>query len=574
MAESRTGAAGDLRPAAEVPAAGIPAADVNPGVPAAHVAAVHAQVPAGVVALRLRGFSKTFPGVRALTAVDMDVAAGSVHALVGHNGSGKSTLIKCLAGVHAPDPGAQAWLAGEALTMGDPDDAERQGLRFVHQDLGIIPELSAMDNVGFVLGFERGTLGRISWGRQSQRTSELLAQFGFTLDPRRPLGEASPPERAAVAIVRAVAGWQAGRGVLVLDEPTAALPAHEVDRLFQLIREVSASGTAVILVSHRLDEVMAIADTVTVLRDGTKVWDGPLAATTLQRLVDLIADTDGQQSQEQEQEQPQAQPRRPAPDQATQSTQSTQAAVPALEIRDLHGRYLRGINLTVGRGELVGVAGLLGSGREELPYIVAGASTEGVTGTVAIGGVPLGAGPGPSIGRAQALGVALVPADRAAEGIFAGFTTTENVSLAALPTLRKRGFVRPARERRFGRSWLSAVHADPGYGPRPISTLSGGSQQKAVLARALSVSPRLLVLSEPTAGVDIGARTVLYDELRRRVAEGLAVLMASSDLEDLLACCDRVIAVRDGVVAGEFTGARMTKAAIAYAMEGAHHEQH
>jgi ribose transport system ATP-binding protein len=586
MAESRTGAAGDLRPAAEVPAAAeVAAADANAGMLAAAVAAAEesAEVPIGVVALRLRGFSKTFPGVRALTAVEMDVAAGSVHALVGHNGSGKSTLIKCLAGVHAPDPGAQAWLAGEALMLGDPDDAERKGLRFVHQDLGIIPELSAMDNVGFVLGFERGRLGRISWGRQSQRTSDLLAQFGFTLDPRRPLGEASPPERAAVAIVRAVAGWQAGRGVLVLDEPTAALPAHEVDRLFQLIREVSASGTAVILVSHRLDEVMAIADSVTVLRDGAKVWDGPLAATTLQRLVDLIADTDGQQARPQEQPQPrrqeqaQAQPRRPALDPVTQSTPAGpvgEAAVPALEIRDLHGRYLRGINLTVGRGELVGVAGLLGSGREELPYIVAGASTEGVTGTVAIGGVPLGGGPGPSIGRAQALGVALVPADRAAEGIFAGFTTTENVSLAALPALRRRGFVRPARERRFGRAWLSAVHADPGYGPRPISTLSGGSQQKAVLARALSVSPRLLVLSEPTAGVDIGARTVLYDELRRRVAEGLAVLMASSDLEDLLACCDRVIAVRDGAVAGEFTGARMTKAAIAYAMEGAHHEQH
>jgi ABC-type sugar transport system ATPase subunit len=176
MAESHTDAAGDLRPAAEVPAAEVPAAEV----------------PAAIV-LRLRGVSKTFPGVRALTAVDMDVAAGSVHALVGHNGSGKSTLIKCLAGVYTPDPGAQAWLAGEPLALGDPDDAERKGLRFVHQDLGIIPELSAMDNVGFVLGFERNALGRISWRRQAQRTSELLAQFGFTLDPRRPLGEASPP---------------------------------------------------------------------------------------------------------------------------------------------------------------------------------------------------------------------------------------------------------------------------------------------------------------------------------------------------------------------------------------------
>jgi ribose transport system ATP-binding protein len=550
MAEAHTGAAGDIRPAAGVP---------------------NTEAPAGAIELRLRGVSKTFPGVRALTAVDMDVAAGSVHALVGHNGSGKSTLIKCLAGVYTPDPGAEAWLAGEPLTLGDRDDAERKGLRFVHQDLGIIPELSAMDNVGFVLGFERNALRRINWRREAQRTSELLAQFGFTLDPRRPLGEASPPERAAVAIVRAIAGWQAGRGVLVLDEPTAALPAHEVDRLFQLVREVSASGTAVILVSHRLDEIMAIADSVTVLRDGANVWEGPLAATTLQRLVDLIADTDSEHPPAQ------AQPGRAAPDPVTPADPADPAgeAVPALEVRDLYGRYLRGISLTVGRGELVGVAGLLGSGREELPYIVAGASSEGVTGTVAIAGVPLlGEGPGPSIGRAQALGVALVPADRAAEGIIPDFTTTENVSLTALPTLRKRGFVGPARERRFGRAWLSAVHADPAYGPRPISTLSGGNQQKAVLARSLSVAPRLLVLSEPTAGVDIGARTVLYDELRRRAAEGLAVLMASSDLEDLLACCDRVIAVRNGVVAGEFEGARMTKSAIAYAMEGAHDEQH
>ena len=367
MAESRIGAAGSLRPA---------------------------EGPAVSSALRLRGVSKTFPGVRALTTVDIDVATGSVHALVGHNGSGKSTLIKCLAGVHMPDPGARAWLGDEPLALGDPDDAERKGLRFVHQDLGIIPELSAMDNVGLVRGFERNALGDISWRRQAQRTSELLAQFGFTLDPQRPLGEASPPERAAVAIVRAVAGWQAGRGVLVLDEPTAALPAHEVDRLFQLIREVSATGTAVILVSHRLDEVMAIADSVTVLRDGAKVWEGPLAVTSLKSLVDLIADTDGQHRGDQD----------PAAD-AQPGRAAAAPAGAALEVRDLHGRYLRGISLTVRRGEVVGVAGLLGSGREELPYVVAGARREGVTGTVALGGETRlscpSSGPGPWASRSS-----------------------------------------------------------------------------------------------------------------------------------------------------------------------------
>jgi ribose transport system ATP-binding protein len=258
---------------------------------AAHGGQPDVEAAAESVALRLRGLSKTFPGVRALVDIDMDIRAGSVHALVGHNGSGKSTLIKCLAGVQAPDPGDRSWIGGEELALGDPEDAERKGLRFVHQDLGIIPELGAADNVGFGLGFERGRLGGISWRRQARRTVELLAQVGFTLDPYRPLVQASPPEPAAVAIVRAVASWQAGRGVLVLDEPTAALPAHEVDRLFHLIREVSATGTAVVIVCHRLDEIMAIADHVTAMRDGVKLWDGPLTSTTPEGLVDLIAST-------------------------------------------------------------------------------------------------------------------------------------------------------------------------------------------------------------------------------------------------------------------------------------------
>ncbi len=516
------------------------------------------------VALSLRGLSKTFPGVRALVDVDMDIRAGSVHALVGHNGSGKSTLIKCLAGVQAPDPGGRAWIGGEELALGDPEDAERKGLRFVHQDLGIISELGAADNIGFVLGYERGRLGGISWRRQARRTNELLAQFGFKLDPYRPLAEASPPERAAVAIVRAVANWQAGRGVLILDEPTAALPAHEVDRLFQLIREVSATGTAVVIVSHRLDEVMAIADHVTAMRDGIKIWDGPLTSTSLASLVDLIANTGGTEDTGVPDRRGEA--AQPAGD--TEGTKLRGDAV--LDARDITSRYLRGMSFTVSEGEVLGIAGLLGSGREELPYIIAGDQTDGVTGTLAINGTVLNA---LSVRQARELGVVLVPADRASEGIIGEFTTTENVSLAGLPTLRKRGFVAPAAEQGFARRWLSAVHADPAFGPRPITTLSGGNQQKAVLARALSVSPRLLVLSEPTAGVDIGARQVLYDELRRRAAEGLAVLMASSDLEDLLACCDRVLVLRDGVITADLEGTRMNKSAIAYAMEGAHDER-
>jgi ribose transport system ATP-binding protein len=504
-------------------------------------------------ALRLRGVSKTFPGVRALRGVDLDVAPGSVHALLGHNGCGKSTLVKALAGVHAPDAGSRAWIDGDELHLGDPEDAERMGLRFVHQDLGIIPELGAVDNVGFVLGYQRRGIRGIDWRSQARVTTELLARFGFELDPWLPLAQASPPERAAVAIVRAVAGWRHGRGVVVLDEPTAALPAHEVDQLFRLIREISASGTAVIVVSHRLDEVMTIADHATVMRAGEIVWNGNLAETSMSGLDGLIADADVADE---------------APARSVMDRAAT-AGVPVLEVRDVTARFLRGVSLSVRAGEIVGVAGLLGSGREELPYVIAGGQIGGVSGSFTMDGTTHAALP---LTTARALGLALVPADRAREGIFGDFTARENVSLPALPRLARNGVFRLGTERSFARHWLQAVHADASADERPITTLSGGNQQKAVLARWLSVAPRVLVLSEPTAGVDIGARLVIYDELRRRAEDGLAVLMASSDVEDLLAACDRVIVLRDGVVVAELEGREMNKPAIVGAMEGVHSE--
>jgi ribose transport system ATP-binding protein len=510
------------------------------------------------IALRVRGVSKTFPGVRALSDFNLDVRSGSVHALLGHNGCGKSTLVKALAGVHAPDPGGRAWIDEEELQLGDPEDAVRKGLRFVHQELGIIPELGAVDNVGFVLGYERGRFGSINWQRQAKRTVELLREFGFDIDPWVPLGEASPPERAAVAIVRAVAGWQRGRGVLILDEPTASLAKHEVEQLFGLIHEVRATGTAVILVSHRLDEVMAIADHATVMRDGQLVWDGDLENMTLGGLVRLIANTAGEEMHDD------------GHISGSTSAPSTLQAPVAAEVRGVTSRYLHGVDIEIHEGEIVGVAGLLGSGREEIPYILAGDLTDGVEGVFSIGGQQ---SEQLSIEKARAAGVALVPADRAREAIFSQFTTGENVTIAALADLRQGRVIRPPQERSFVQRWLEAVHADPDTAGRHISTLSGGNQQKAVLARWLCVSPKLLVLSEPTAGVDIGARMVLYEQIKRRAREGLAVLMASSDVEDLLASCDRVVVLRDGVMVGEFSQAKMTKSAILDAMEGVGSDQ-
>jgi ribose transport system ATP-binding protein len=501
--------------------------------------------------VHLRGVSKAFPSVKALDDVDLDVAPGSVHALLGHNGCGKSTLVKTLAGFHPPDTGTGT-IDGHELVLGSAVEADRAGIRFVHQELGLINELSAVDNVGFVLGHEHGPLGSISWRKQAAKTRELLGEFGIELDPMAPLTEASPVERTAVAIVRAVAGWSKGRGLLVLDEPTAALPAREVEDLFRLIREVADSGTAVLLISHRLDEVMQVCDHATVMRSGKVIWDGGTHDMSVREFAKLIA---GAENLELEQA------GRPPID---------ADAPEVLKVSNLSGRFLRGIDLTVRRGEIVGVAGLLGSGREELPYIVAGANAEGISGTIEIEGRPLRK---QTVESASKLGVALVPADRAREGIFAEFSVRENVTLAALPRLRNGMTLSPAKDRNSGHRWLQAVQADPSVAERPITTLSGGNQQKAVIARWLSVEPKLLALSEPTAGIDIGARTTIYEEISRRAEEGLAVLMSSSDSEDLLAVCDRVIVLRDGEIVTEIDRTRLSKKAVVIAMEGAHGEE-
>lgn len=504
--------------------------------------------------LAITGLAKTFPGVRALQGVDLRVTGGTVHALLGHNGCGKSTLVKTLAGFHHPDPGWAATIDGAPLELGSADAADRAGIRFVHQELGLVSELGAMDNVGLALGYARTRSRLIDWRRHADRTRELLARFGMGLDLQRPLSQVSPVERTAVAIVRAVAGWEPGRGLLVLDEPTAALPAREVDVLFKLIRDIRDSGTPVLLISHRLDEVMSIADHATVMRSGQVHWDGSTEAMSVRKFATMIA---GEEVEELERAIP-ASGRRNQPGER-----------PILQVRGLRGRYLAGIDLDLFRGEILGVAGLLGSGREELPYALAGAMSHPVEGTIAVDGRPLER---LDIQCARANGIALVPADRAHESVVGAFSVRENVSLAALKQVATWRRLSPTSDRRFARRWLSAVDADPGVSERPITTLSGGNQQKAVLARWLSVGPRVLAVSEPTAGIDIGARTSIYEEVRRRAEEGLSIVMSSSDAEDLMAVCDRVLVLRDGALVADLPRSELTKSAIIAAMEGAHGE--
>ena len=498
---------------------------------------------ASALALRIAGLSKTFPGTRALIDASLEIAPGEVHALIGSNGSGKSTLIKTLAGYHRADPGAQAELGGEpfAISHDVPD-----GLRFVHQDLGLVHELNAMDNLALRGGFIRGAGGRIRWRAQEAETRRLLERFGVELDIHRPLAEATPVQRTIVAIVGALQGWHGGEGVLVLDEPTALLPHEEVERLFELIREVARAGTSVLYVSHRLGELFEIADRVTVLRAGRVVTTQPIAAVDGRALAGLMVGEDVD------------------PDYRAPSAARPDAPV-VLELRGVHGHRLRGLDLDVHRGEILGIAGLAGTGMQELPYVIAGCAKHPVTGRLRM---PLRSQDWLDAADAERLDVPIVPADRAREGVVAEFAVRENLTLSVLGRLGRRGRLGLRDEHALASRWAERLGVVTSGNDALISTLSGGNQQKVVVARCLAREPELLVLAEPTAGVDIGTRVAIYDLVAGLARDGLTVVVSSTDLGDLLAMCTRVIVLRDGRVGAELGADGLTEHALVSAMEG------
>jgi ABC-type sugar transport system ATPase subunit len=493
--------------------------------------------------LRISGLSKTFPGTRALIDASLDIRPGEVHALIGQNGSGKSTLIKTLAGYHRADPGAFAELGGEPFAIGHdvPD-----GLRFVHQDLGLVHELNAMDNLALRGGFISGAGGRIRWREQEQETYRLLDRFNVELDIHRPLAEATPVQRTVVAIVAALQGWQGGEGVLVLDEPTALLPREEVERLFAMVREVARAGTSVLYVSHRLDELFEIADRVTVLRAGRVVTTLPMAEVDGRGLASLMVGEDVD------------------PDYRAPVAARPDAPV-VLSLRDVRGHRLRGVDLDVHRGEILGIAGLAGTGMQELPYVIAGCPRFETGGRIKL---PQRSDVWLDVADADTLGIPIVPADRAREGVVAEFAVRENLTLSILGRLGARGKLGLREERAVVEHWMQELGIVTAGSDALISTLSGGNQQKVVVARCLVREPDLLVLSEPTAGVDIGTRVAIYDLIARLARGGLTVVVSSSDLGDLLAMCTRVVVLRDGRVATELGADGLTEHALVRAMEG------
>ncbi len=473
--------------------------------------------------LEMHCISKIFPGVRALDAVHLLLDHGEVLGLVGENGAGKSTLMKVLAGVYQPDDGEMR-LGGQPFAPRRPRDALDAGVIVIHQELSLVPDRSIAENL-FLGHLPCGPLGLVRRGVLDREARALLARVGLDLPPWRSVRSLGIGEQQLVEIARALS--RRAR-VIVMDEPTAPLSQAEVRVLFQTIAGLKAAGVAVVFISHHLEEVFAVCDRVTVLRDGRTVGTRPALGWTRDALVQTMVDR---------------------PIDAMFPKADVPVGPPLLEVTDMMvpGR-VRGVGFTVNAGEIVGLGGLMGAGRTEVLKAIFGA-LPGATGRVRVDSRTVtGAGPR----GAMAAGIALVPEDRKAEGLILSFPLRDNV---ALSTLGKLAWVRTLLSRaRMDAVAHRAVEAlrirTPGIG-RPVGGLSGGNQQKVVLARALQVRPRVFLLDEPTRGIDVGAKVEVYRLIGELAASGAAVVIASSDMLELLGLCDRILVMRGGRLAGE-----------------------
>ncbi|MFT3866657.1 MAG: sugar ABC transporter ATP-binding protein [Solirubrobacterales bacterium] len=479
--------------------------------------------PGAIDALQVLGVSKTYPGTKALKDVNMSVRAGELHALVGGNGSGKSTLAKCLAGVEQANSGGTFVVAGhsiDAATM-TPSEARANGLRFVHQDPGVFPELTVAENLTLGYGFETGIARRVRWQQVRRRAAKQIELIGLDCKPDTILGKLSAASRTMVAIARALQDQdEIEGGVLVLDEPTAALPEHEAERLIETLRRLVSLGGAVLMITHHPNEVVGVTDRVSVLRDGRLVATLDAKKITEQELIDQIV---GRSLEA-------VFPEMPEPS----------SGKVVLEVDGLSAKCLHDVSLKVHEGEVVGIAGLLGTGRTTLLRSIFGDYAP-EAGTATIDGRQVNLQK-PRIRK----GVGYVPEDRGGEAAFADLSIRENLLAASIPDFWSGVKMGRRAEAREANRLIAEFGIKAAGEGKAMSSLSGGNQQKAILARWLRRRPRLLLLDEPTQGVDVGARAEIYQIVRKAVTEGVAVLLVASDFEELTRVCDRILVLRNG----------------------------
>jgi ABC-type sugar transport system ATPase subunit len=493
--------------------------------------------------IQVEKVSKSYGGVRAIEEISLDIAAGEIHALCGENGAGKSTLIKILSGAVTPESG-QVLVDGKPLALGSVVAAEAAGIVVIHQESTAFPDLSAVDNL--FLGNERRRFGGwlLDYPKMQEETQAQCNRLGLKLDIHRPVGEYPLATRQMVAIARALLR---NSRLLILDEPTASLSRRECEALFAVIHQLQTEGVGILYVSHRLEEVFALADRVTVLRDGYWVDTTPIAEIDQAGLIQKMV---GREIAEERWEDS----NKPIPD-----------APVVLSVQNLSREgVFSEISFSVCAGEVVGLGGLMGAGRTEVARAIFGADCP-TTGTVQVGGQRLVPG---SIASAVSAGIAMVPEDRQHQGLHLPMTVRENLTLTVLGDLANGGIRNRHREQETARILIDRLRVRTASQDLPATALSGGNQQKLVLGKWLARKPRLLILDEPTRGVDVGAKAEIYAILRELCAEGMAVLLISSDLPELLALSDRILVLREGQYRGELTADKATpETVMALALE-------
>ncbi len=496
---------------------------------------------AAIPALSFRHVSKVFGGIHALDDVSFEVAPGEVHCLAGENGCGKSTLIKIITGVYTPEPGVEMAFFGQPETSVTPKDSRRHGIAVIWQDLALFPEMTVAENIAFetMLGSQ---LRLINHKALARKAADALASLGVDIDLEARLNTLPIAQRQIVAIARALVS---DARLIFMDEPTASLTQSETNHLLKVVRTLSGRGVSIVFVSHRLAEVLDISTRVTVLRDGKLVGVYPTKGMTQSHLTELMTgktfDT-------------------------AVAAQDKSAAPPVLEIRDLRreGEF-DDITLTIRKGEVLGLTGLIGAGRTELGHTLFG-MTQPDGGTIQLGGETLRLR---SNRDAVAAGIAYVSEDRLSLGLVQDQSIEDNLVLPVLPRISgKNGLISNQKKQDMARHWISELAVKIGQQKDAVSTLSGGNQQRVVLAKWLATAPRVLILDSPTVGVDVGARAGIFQIVRALAEQGLAILMISDEVPEVYFNADRVLHMSDGTIAGEYDPQKITLRALEEAVYG------
>ncbi len=498
------------------------------------------------IVLKVEHISKSFPGVKALDDVSMTIHRGEVHGLLGENGAGKSTLMKILSGAHHPDDGTITF-DGQQVSIQSPSHAQQLGIVTIYQEFTLVPNLTIAENI--FIGREPGIAGLLNWGGLRKAAETVMKRVGIELNPMKAVRSLSVAEQQMVEIARALSMESK---LIIMDEPTSALSEHEVQQLIGIVRELKAQGISVIFTTHHLEEAMEICDRVTVLRDGRHVNTASIDTITLDDIIRMMVGRNASELFRRENSQEHG-----------EVALSVHGLSRKGDPRDPNATELNDISFKVHRGEILGIAGLVGAGRTELARAIFGADKFD-SGHIKVDGKPVVI---PSPRAAIQLGIGLVPEDRKQQALFLALAVRENLSITALKDLLlPGGFVQLPQEQALVQKYQKALDVRMSSPEQRIRNLSGGNQQKVVIARWLALQPKVLIVDEPTRGIDVAAKAEVHQLLDKLAQDGIAVIMISSELPEIISMSDRIITIRQGRLTGEFTRAEVTEENLMHRM--------